>query len=520
MAVTKAANAIDGSTIRPSELDEIQKRYKSEREKRLLTDGRAQFLDHETVDKFAKAIHNAWPDPVYDNMKPTLGDGSRCEFQFVGAGYGSLTSAVRLLDAGVAPEDIRFVDTAGGFGGTWWLNRYPGLMCDVESYMYMPLVEETGYMPKRKYLYGPKLREQAERVAKKWGLFENGLFRVKAMSMTFDEDKGEWVTKLESPRAGEESKQTTVRSRFAFINTEVLNWPKIPRVPGVNSYKGHVFHTSVWDYEYTGGSERDPRPTNLRDKKVGIVGTGATAIQVVPHLAEWAKELYVFQRTASAVDTRGQRETDPEWWKEYASKPGWQRERRLNHGKFNHNEYPRPAVDLVDDQWSTVPSYSGLIGSPNAPKSPEEIPPYLEKLQKMDLILQKRVHACVDEIIKDKATAESLKAWYPGWCKHPCFHDDYLPSFNQENVTLVDTDGKGIEGLTEKGIVALGKEYDLDVIIWSTGYEIFLPDSPGKKARIKVTGRNGRSLDEKWDEKISTLYGVQTNGFPTCFGWV
>ncbi|EMD58221.1 hypothetical protein COCSADRAFT_42058 [Bipolaris sorokiniana ND90Pr] len=517
MALPEVTNAIDGSTISLSELEEIQKRYKNEREKRLRADGRAQFVDFTTMDKFAKAIHNAWPDPVYDNMTPGIKDGSRCEFLFVGAGYGALTSAVRLLDAGVAAEDIRFVDTAGGFGGTWWLNRYPGLMCDVESYMYMPLLEETGYMPKHKYSYGPELRAQAERIAKKWGLFKNALFRVKVMSMTFDEEKGEWATKLQSLRAGEEAKQITVRSRFAFLATGVQNWPKIPGVSGVNSYKGHMFHTAVWDYEYTGGSEQDPHLTNLKDKKVGIIGTGATAIQAVPELAKWANKLYVFQRTPSAVDTRGQRATDPEWWKTYSSKHGWQKERRLNHGKFTHDEYPRPVVDLVNDEWSTFPSYSGLIGGPNAPMSPEEIPKYVEKLQKMDLVRQKRLRARVDEVIKDKTTAEALKAWYSGWCKRPCFHDDYLPSFNKDNVTLVNTDGRGIEKLTEKGIVANGEEYDLDLIIWSTGYELYLQESPGKKARIDITGRNGRSLDQKWADGISTLYGVQSNGFPNLF---
>lgn len=285
----------------------------------------------------------------------------------------------------------------------------------------------------------------------------------------------------------------------------------------MNSYRGHTFHTSVWDYSYTGGSEQDPRLTNLQDKKVGIVGTGATAIQVVPELAKWAKELYVFQRTPSAVDIRGQRETDPEWWNAYASKPGWQRERRMNHSRFTHDEYPRPAVDLVNDQWSTFPSYSALIGSPNAPKSPEKIPEYVEKLQKMDLVRQKRVRARVDEIVKDKDTAQKLKAWYSGWCKRPCFHDDYLPSFNKDNVTLVDTDGKGIERITEQGIVANGKEYDLDLIIWSTGYEIQLAGSPAGRARINAVGRNGRTLDQKWGDGIATLYGIQSNGFPNLF---
>lgn len=232
MATQAVTAHINGSTVALEELEDINKRYQKEREKRLRADGLAQFVDIETVEKFARAVRNAWPDPVYDKMAPALKDGSRCEFLFVGAGYGSLLTAVRLLDAGVAAEDIRFVDTAGGFGGSWWLNRYPGLMCDVESYMYMPLLEETGYMPKHKYSYGPELRAQAEAIAKKWGLFQNALFRVKVVSMTFDEERGEWITQLQNLRAGEEAKQITVRSRFAFLATGTLNWPKIPRISG------------------------------------------------------------------------------------------------------------------------------------------------------------------------------------------------------------------------------------------------------------------------------------------------
>jgi len=496
---------------------ELQAKYELESAKRFRSDGLAQFIDIELLDKFAQSIHNAWPDPVYDNMTPALVDGSRCEFLIVGAGYGGLLAAVRLMEAGVAPEDIRFVDTAGGFGGSWWLNRYPGLMCDIESYIYMPLLEETGYMPKHRYSYGPELRKQAERIAHKYGLFDSALFRVKVSRLEYDEAKGEWVTKLKGLRTGQENKEITVRSRFTILATGTLNWPKIPRIAGLDSFKGHTFHTSVWDYSYTGGSEDSPCLTNLKDKRVGIIGTGATAIQVVPELAQWAKELYVFQRTPSAVDIRGQRETDPKWWQEQASKPGWQKERRINFSKFTHDECPRPEIDLVDDQWTKFPSYSALIGGPNAPRSPEETPGYVAKLQKLDFVRQNRVRARVDEIVQDKATAQALKAWYSGWCKRPCFHDEYLQSFNQPNVTLVDTDGKGVERLSENGVIANGKEYDLDVLIFSTGYEIHLAGSPAGRAHMNAIGRNGRTLDQKWADGIATLYGLQSNGFPNLF---
>lgn len=496
---------------------ETDAKYVQESEKRLKREGLSQFVDIETLDRFAQSIKEAWPDPKYDDAPRPLKDGSRCGFLIVGAGYGGLMTAARLINVGVSADDIRFVDTAGGFGGSWWLNRYPGLMCDIESYIYMPLLEETNYMPKHKYSYAPELRAQAERIAKKYGLTNNALFRVKLNTLRWDEQTQEWVTELESLRPGEKEQKITVRSRFAILSTGTLNWPKIPKLPGLEKFKGHTFHTSVWDYEFTGGTEDDPRLTNLQDKRVGIIGTGATAIQVVPELAKWAKELYVFQRTPSAVDIRGQHETDPTWWKEHSSKKGWQRERRINFSKFTSDEYPRPEIDLVNDQWTKFPSYSGLIGGPNAPRRPEEVPVYVAKLKQMDMVRQNRVRARVDEIVKDRGTANGLKAWYSGWCKRPCFHDDYLQSFNQPNVTLVNTDGRGVEAFNEKGVVANDKVFPIDVLIFSTGYEIQIAGSPAGRAHMNAIGSGGKTLDEKWREGVATLYGLQSNGFPNLF---
>lgn len=513
-----AAKHANGSVASATpEVLETEAKYKQESEKRLRRDGLSQFVDIETLDRFAESIKAAWPDPKLDNAPRPLVDGSRCGFLIVGAGYGGLMTAARLMKAGVPSGDIRFVDTAGGFGGSWWLNRYPGLMCDIESYIYMPLLEETNYMPKHKYSYAPELRSQAERIAEQYGLTNNALFRVKVDTLTWDESAHEWVTRLESLRPGEEQQKITVRSRFTILSTGTLNWPKIPKVPGLEKFQGHTFHTSVWDYEYTGGSEADPRLTNLQNKRVGIIGTGATAIQVVPELAKWAKELYVFQRTPSAVDIRGQKETDPTWWKEQTAKAGWQRERRLNFSKYTSDEYPRPEIDLVDDQWTKFPSYSALIGGPNAPRKPEEVPGYVAKLKQMDLVRQSRVRARVDEIVTDTETANSLKAWYPGWCKRPCFHDDYLQSFNQPNVTLVNTDGRGVDAFNETGLVCNGQEFPIDVLIFSTGYEIQIAGSPAGRAHMNAIGLHGKTLDQKWKEGVATLYGLQSNGFPNLF---
>ncbi|OAL35290.1 hypothetical protein AYO20_05341 [Fonsecaea nubica] len=496
----------------------ILDKYSRESAKRFRKDGLNQFIPYSTS-QYQTYFRDIWIDE--DAMDPganSLTDGSRCEILVVGAGYGGLLAAARLIQAGINVNDIRLIDAAGGYGGTWYYNRYPGLMCDVESYIYIPLLEELGYMPKHKYSYGPELRQHAENIADHFNLRDKTLFQVKAVDITWDSSNNDWVTRLESTRRGHEGNKISVSSRFVILAGGTLNWPKIPKLRGLGSFKGHSFHTSRWDWAYTGGCEEQPAMANLADKAVGIIGTGATAIQLVPELAKWAKHLYVFQRTPSAVDVRGQRETDADWWtREIHGRPGWQKQRRTNFSTFTANTIPRPKIDMVDDEWTKFPSYSGLVGGPNAPLSPDDAPSYLATLNELDLARQEKIRARVDDIVEDRATAEKLKAWYPGWCKRPCFHDEYLQSFNAPNVTLVHTDGRGVDGLTENSIVFDGREYPVDILVFSTGYEVPLGNSPGARLHLQVIGPGGQLLDDKWDKGIATLHGVQSNGFPNLF---
>ncbi|KIW84316.1 hypothetical protein Z517_03566 [Fonsecaea pedrosoi CBS 271.37] len=496
-------------------------KYKEESAKRFRADGMKQFTNLATSEKYQNYIQDIWVDDnAIDPGANSITDGSRHEVLILGAGYGGLLAAARLIQAGIDKNDIRLIDAAGGYGGTWWFNRYPGLMCDVESYCYMPLLEELGYMPKHKYSYGPELRQHAENIARHFDLQDKTLFQARAVSMNYNDSKGEWTTKLRSMRKGQVGQEITVSSRFAILAGGTLNWPKILNLPGMDEFKGHTFHTARWDWAYTGGSDSETNPAlvNLTDKRVGIIGTGATAIQAVPELAKWAKKLYVFQRTPSAVDVRGQQVTDEKWWAhEIGGRKGWQTERRLNFAAFASNTIPRPKVNLVDDGWTKFPSYAGLIGSPGAPLSNDDVSTYVTLLSTMDLARQERVRARVDEVVKDKVTADKLKAWYPGWCKRPCFHDDYLESFNSSNVTLVDTDGRGVDGLSEHGVLFDGQEYPVDVLIFSTGYEARLGSSPAGRLHMDVVNHEGFSLDDKWEQGIATLHGIQSNGFPNLF---
>lgn len=492
----------------------VQDRYIQERNKRLRSDGTAQFIDITYGEKYKHLADDIWAADGTTHPRLTLQDGVHTKVMVVGGGFGGLTFAARLIQAGIRPDDIVVVESGGGFGGTWYWNRYPGLMCDVESYIYMPLLAETEYMPKHKYSYGPELRAYSNTIAEHFGFRDRGAFQQQVKSLDWDDAGRYWRIKVCDLVT---NSIVEVTADFVQISPGLLHRPKLVNMLGVDEFKGHSFHTSRWDYDFTGGSPEDPSLTKLKDKRVGVIGTGATAIQAVPHLAKWAKELFVFQRTPSSVDTRGQRPTDPKWFADMTrGDPDWQSNRNKNFNAFIHNAEPLPRVNLVNDGWSTSPSYSALVGSPKT-ITMDDIGDYVAKLHALDMPRTERIRARIDTIVHDHAKAQSLKAWYPTWCKRPCFHDDYLPTFNQANVTLVDTDGKGVEQITETGVVANGQQYDLDCIVFGTGFNLEGSKSPGQRAGIKVFGRKGMSLDIKWAEDLATLHGLLTHDFPNLF---
>ncbi|PKS05479.1 hypothetical protein jhhlp_008857 [Lomentospora prolificans] len=504
-------------TVPAVDLVALTTKYAQEKDKRVRADGVNQYVQLADSDRWAKLARDPWVDHEALNASPdTLKDGDEIKVLILGAGYGGLLYAVRLIEAGFKPEDIRVIDAAGGFGGTWYWNRYPGLMCDVESYIYMPLLEETGYMPKHKYSYGYELREHADRIAQKWDV--KASFRTSAESSTWDDEAKRWVTKLRQDRGPGGTADLTVRSQFIINANGVINHPKMPL--GLEGFGGEAFHTARWDFNVTGGSPSDWTLNELRDKRVGIIGTGATAIQVVPELAKWAKELYVFQRTPCSVSARDQRPTDPEEWKsKIANKKGWQRERSRNFNQFCTAE--RQGENMVDDGWTKALAYHTLTGTPQEkPIGMEDIPNHIGKMVALDFEYTEGTRRRVEETVKDKNVAERLKAWYPVWCKRPTFHDHYLPTFNLPNVHLVDTDGKGVSGANEANLFVGDKEYPIDVLVLSTGYRPPLAGNgePGSHSNMVFTGRDGRTLMDKWTAQgATTLHGVLTNGFPNMF---
>ncbi|RSL48493.1 hypothetical protein CEP53_009519 [Fusarium sp. AF-6] len=510
-------------------LSNVRKRYAEEARKRLRPEGSAQFIQlTETENKQLNAlVEDPWADHEALNAQdPPIKQHDLHKFFVLGAGFGGLQFAVRLIEKGIATaDDIRLADAAGGFGGTWYWNRFPGLHCDVESYIYLPLLEETGYIPTHKYAPGDEIRLHAERIAAQWKLKDKALFRSDVKSVEWDDKAQLWNVKLTQRRGPLTPKiDIEFRAEYVYLAAGVLTKPQIPDIPGLLSFSGSIFHTARWDYKVSEGSPTNQSLDGLRNKKVGIVGTAATAVGVIPQVAKYAGELYVFQRTPACVNPRDQHPTDPvDFEKTVATGSGWQFKRQTNFATFVNNAAESGTANLVGDAWTTMPGYSAVVGSPNygiVDPAPENLAQHVANFHALDLPHMEDVRTRVENIVQDDETAEKLKPWYPSWCKRPTFSDAYLQVFNQSNVHLVDTDGRGPSRATEKGLVVGDKEYPLDIIIFGTGYKTPASSlgSPTSRTGVSIIGRERLSLDDKWQANgPATLHGYATNGFPNLF---
>ena len=464
----------------------LREKYRAERDKRLRGEGSSQYR---YVDgQFSQLLHDPYVEPGFDREPLT----DEVDVVVIGGGFGGLMAAARLREAGV--ERVRIIEKGGDFGGTWYWNRYPGAACDIEAYVYMPLLEELGYVPTEKYARAPEIFAHSQAIGRHFDLYKDACFQTEVTELRWDEDQARWLVSTD--------RSDRIRARYVCMSTGPLQRPKLPGIPGGESFKGHAFHTSRWDYAYTGG-DAGGGMRGLEGKRVGIIGTGATAIQAVPHLGESAGHLYVFQRTPSSVDARYNRQTDPQWAS--SLEPGWQQKRMDN---FNLLVSGGVAdEDMVADGWTEILSPIGraMLAGEDAQA----------KIQLNDFARMERIRARVDQIVGDPATAEALKPYYDQMCKRPCFNDFYLETFNRPNVTLVDTQGQGVEAITERGVVVGGREYELDCLIYGTGFE-FQTDY-ARRTGFQTYGRGGLSLSDKWKDGVSSLHGMTTRGFPNMF---
>ena len=475
----------------PFDPDALRARYEAERDKRVRPDGNEQYI--EITGRFGRYLDDPYSPQV---ERAPLRD--EVDVVVVGGGFGGLLVGARLKQAGIA--SVRLIEKGGDVGGTWYWNRYPGAMCDVESYIYLPLLEEIGYVPKEKYSHAPEILEHSRAIARHFGLYENACLGTEVTSVEWEEADARWIVRT--------NRGDAMRARFVVMANGPLHRPKLPGLDGIEEYEGHSFHTSRWDYEYTGG-DSDGGLVGLAGKRIGIIGTGATAIQSIPHLAEHAEHLYVFQRTPSSIDRRDNRPTDPEW--AASLQPGWQRHRMDNFNTLVSGGLAEE--DLVGDGWTDIIVKLLLLVRQGADVG--DAAALARTMELADFEKMEQIRARVDSIVNDPDTADALKPWYRQFCKRPCFHDEYLDAYNRGNVTLVDTQGQGVERITRTGVVADGAEHELDCIVFATGFEVGTGYT--RRAGYDVVGRDGVTLSEKWADGASTLQGLFTRGFPNCF---
>ncbi|MBS0469647.1 MAG: NAD(P)/FAD-dependent oxidoreductase [Proteobacteria bacterium] len=479
---------------RPIDKQALLAKYKAERDKRLRADGNAQYTRLEKQSAVAKQ------DP-YTPVTPRAPKTDHVTFAFVGGGFAGLVAGARVKEAGVS--SVRIIEKAGDFGGTWYWNRYPGAQCDTASMVYMPLLEETGHMPTEKYAHAPEILAQCQRIGRKFGLYDDALFHTEVTDIVWQADKHAWLIKT--------NRGDAFTAQFLGLGTGPLHIAKLPGIPGLESFKGHTFHTSRWDYAYTGGDPLGAPLDKLADKRVAIIGTGATSVQAVPHLAGMCKQLYVVQRTPSSVDVRANKPIDPDWFAGIAT-PGWQQRWLEN---FTANQAGGSASeDLVQDGWTDLSRRirERIMTIPESERTPKAM---WAAWEDSDFEKMEEIRARAEQVVKDKDAAEKLKAWYRQLCKRPCFHDEYLDAFNKPRTTLIDTDGQGVERITEKGFVVQGKEYEVDCIIYASGFEV----GTGFTARsgFDVEGRDGLKLSEAWAGGMRSKHGVHVHGFPNLF---
>jgi cyclohexanone monooxygenase len=474
---------------------ELRKKYRAERDRRIKAEGNDQYIKIEA--EFSHYLDDPYVEPGFERAPLT----DEIEVAVIGGGFGGLLAGARLREAGI--DNVRMIEKGGDFGGTWYWNRYPGAACDVESYVYLPLLEEVGYVPVEKYTRAPEILAYCRMIGEHFDLYRDACFQTEVTDVTWDDAASRWIIRT--------NRGDAMKARFVIMANGPLHRPKLPGIAGVETFKGHTFHTSRWDYDYTGG---DPMGglTGLKGKRVGIIGTGATAVQCVPHLGEGAEQLFVFQRTPSSIDLRNNRPTDPEWAN--SLQPGWQQHRMDNFNILVSGGYA--PEDLVSDGWTDIIRNIGIVARIRKEQSADgSVGDPAELLQLADFRKMEQIRSRVDQVVADKATAEKLKPWYNQFCKRPCFHDDYLATFNRPNVTLVDTQGKGVQQITERGVVVDGVEYELDCLIFATGFEV--GTSYAQRAGYEVRGRSGQTLTQKWADGVSTLHGMHSRDFPNNF---
>ena len=454
-----------------------QAKYREFKEQRR---GAADYMSMEG--EFSKYLEDHYSEPPVEREPLT----DQCEILVVGAGFAGLLLWYRLKEAGFT--DVRFCEKGGDVGGTWYWNRYPGIACDVESYSYLPLLDEMDYFPTMKFASGFEILEYCQTMATKFGFYDKCLFHTTVERTDWSEATGRWTVHTD--------RDDTMQARYVILANGILTTPKLARIGGMESFEGDSFHTSRWRYD-----------VDLEGKTVGIIGTGATAVQAVPELAKIVGDLYVFQRTPSSIDVRDQRATSSEEIDSWKVEPGWALARRK---RFSRISEGRTAIKANDDYLAGKVDDFKERKKHQTKLTREEL---VQKQLQSNFRIMEQIRARVDAIVEDPKTAAALKPFYPYGCKRPTFHDEYLPTFNLPHVHLVDTAPMGVTSINERGVVHDDTEYPLDVLIYATGFQWMATSTFNM-----ITGRGGQTMSDKWqNEGTKTFLGIHSNGFPNLF---
>ncbi len=473
----------------PMNAEELRRKYLKERDKRLRRNAESQYIEA------TGELEDFLDDPYID--APLLRDAveEKTDVVVIGGGFGGLLTAAALHDCGVT--SFRIIDQAGDFGGTWYWNRYPGVRCDIESYVYMPLLEEVGTMPSERYAKGGEIFAHCQAIGRHYDLYGRALFQTRVARVEWQENASRWLV--------ETNRGDRILARFVTVSQGPLSKVKLPRIPGIKRFKGKMFHSSRWDYDYTGGDSTGGLE-KLATERVAVIGTGATGVQIVPPLAKHAKHLYLFQRTPSAIDRRDNSRTDEQWFR--ALPEGWQKKRMDNFLSIISG-LAQPE-DMVSDNWTDFWKRLGARMA-RSKEAGEVFDPH-DLFQEVDFEKMNEIRDRVGDVIKDPKIADIAKPWYNYLCKRPLYSDQYLQAFNQPNVTLVDTGGDGVSEITKDAIVAGGMEYKVDAIIFATGFDVGA--AAYKVGGYDLVGRNDMKLDEKWKNGVRSVHGTQMSAFP------
>jgi cation diffusion facilitator CzcD-associated flavoprotein CzcO len=412
----------------------------------------------------------------------------------VGAGFGGLAMLNRLRGQGLS---VRVLEAGDGVGGTWYWNRYPGARCDVESmeysYQFDEALQQEWEWPER-YAPQPVILKYLNHVADRFDMRKDIQFNTRVKSAVFDEAANRWTVTTESG--------ARMTAKYCVMATGCLSAPNTPDFKGSDSFKGEIYHTGKWPHE----------GVDFTGKRVGIIGTGSSAIQSIPIIAEQAAHLTVFQRTPNYSVPAANRPIDQEMVREikadYAGFRARENKEQIAFGsRFQSSNVS--ILELPPEERNKVYEKYWQIGG------------LLFLYASTDMLINKEANETAAEfirgkirsIVKDPATAELLCPDTVVGCKRLCADSGYFETYNRPNVKLVDVKSAPIEALTPNGLRTGNAEYELDCIVFATGFDAMT----GSLLRMDIRGRKGLSLQQKWSEGPRTYLGLTVVGFPNMF---